>query len=62
MVECHAGEIEYGGEDGLHGGDDEAAVHDKLGQRCRSLVGVAAMDEAEAGDVLELFNAEVGRQ
>lgn len=62
MVECHTGEIEDGGEDGLHGRDDEAAVHDELGQCRRPLVGVAAMDEAEAGNVLELLNAEVSCQ
>lgn len=62
MIERHAGEIEDGGEDGLHSGNDEAAVHDELGQRCRTLVGVAAMDETEARDMLELLNAEVGCQ
>lgn len=62
MIERHAGEIEDGGEDSLHGGDDEAAVHDKLGQRCRPLVRVAAVDEAEAGDMLELLDTEVCRQ
>lgn len=31
LVKCHTGEIKDRGEDGLHGGDDEATVHDKLG-------------------------------
>lgn len=37
-------------------------MHDKLAQRCRALVAVAAVDHEQPPDVLELRDGEVGRQ
>ena len=58
--EGDGGEVEDGGEDGLHGGDDEAAVDDKLTQGRRTLVAVAAVYHQEAPQVAELCDGEVG--
>lgn len=55
-------EVEDGGEDSLHCGDDETAMNDELAQRCRTLVAVAAMNHQEAPQVAELCNGEVGSQ
>lgn len=46
----------------LHGGDDEASVHDELTQCRRALVAVASVHHEQPADVLELRDGEVGRQ
>lgn len=43
----------------LHGGDDEAPVHDKLAKCCRPLVAVPPMHHEQPADVSELRDGEV---
>lgn len=43
----------------LHGGDDEAPVHDKLAECCRPLVAVPPVHHEQPADVSELCDGEV---
>ena len=58
-VQGHAAEVEHGGEDGLHGGDDQAPVDDELGQAGGLLVAVSAVHQQQPPDVAKLGHGEV---